>query len=61
VAERKKILLRISPGLWEELRGWAAHDFRSLNGQIEFLLRDAVRRRRGERKRTGAGNDRPAE
>jgi len=44
---RKAFLLRLSPDLLEELRKWAQQDLRSLNGQIEFLLRDAVRRRRG--------------
>ena len=43
MAERKKLLLRISPELWKELNRWAARDFRSVNGQIEFLLQKAVR------------------
>jgi hypothetical protein len=47
-AERKAFLLRLPPDLMEELRGWASHDLRSLNGHIEFLLRDAVRRRKGK-------------
>ena len=46
--ERKAFLLRLPPDLMQELRGWAAHDLRSLNGHIEFLLRDAVRRRKGK-------------
>ncbi len=49
MADKKKILLRISPELWEHLNRWAADDLRSLNAQIEYLLREAVRRRRGER------------
>lgn len=49
--ERKPFLLRLPPDLHDELRAWADADLRSLNGQIEFLLRDAVRRRRqGERR-----------
>lgn len=44
--ERKAILLRISPAMWAELNGWAEDDLRSLNGQIEFLLREALRRRK---------------
>jgi hypothetical protein len=44
--EKKQILLRISNSLWEELAHWAEDDFRSINGQIEFLLSDAVRKRR---------------
>lgn len=43
---RKQVLLRLSPSLWEELAKWAEDDFRSINGQIEFLLSDAVQRRR---------------
>jgi hypothetical protein len=46
MAERKKFLLRISPALWEELNRWAAQEFRSVNGQIEFLLQRAVNQRR---------------
>jgi hypothetical protein len=44
---RKSFLLRIDPALWRELERWAADDLRSLNGQIEWVLREAVRRRRG--------------
>ena len=46
MAERKKFLLRISPELFEELNRWAAQEFRSVNGQIEFLLQRAVREQR---------------
>ena len=52
MAERKKFLLRMSVELWTELERWAAQELRSVNGQIEFLLRRAVeerRRPRGER------------
>ncbi len=44
--ERKPFLLRIPPDLWRELEKWAADDLRSVNGQIEFLLRQAVARRK---------------
>lgn len=44
--ERKQLLLRLSPALWEELARWAEDDFRSINGQIEYLLTDCVRNRR---------------
>ncbi|HIX46364.1 MAG TPA: PTS ascorbate transporter subunit IIC [Candidatus Borkfalkia faecigallinarum] len=47
---KKQIPLRISQQLYEELSGWADDEFRSLNGQIEYLLRECVRRRRGEKK-----------
>jgi hypothetical protein len=60
MAERKKFLLRISPALWEELNRWAASEFRSVNGQIEFLLQRAVdRRRRGGREQEGGGGLEP--
>ncbi|MDE6568316.1 MAG: Arc family DNA-binding protein [Lachnospiraceae bacterium] len=43
---KKQVLLRLSPSLWEELAKWAEDDFRSINGQIEYLLSDAVQKRR---------------
>jgi hypothetical protein len=43
---RRPFLLRLPPDLHDELRAWAGQELRSLNGQIEFLLREAVRRRR---------------
>lgn len=48
--DKKQILLRIAPSLWEELAAWAEDDFRSINGQIEFLLTEAVRGRRKGKK-----------
>lgn len=44
--EKKQILLRIAPSLWKELAAWAEDDFRSINGQIEFLLTECVRKRK---------------
>jgi len=44
--DRKAFLLRIDPKLWAELEAWAADELRSVNGQIEFLLRQAVQQRR---------------
>lgn len=46
MAQRKSFLLRLPPELMEELNRWAADELRSLNAQIEYLLRDAVRKRR---------------
>lgn len=43
---KKQILLRLSPNLWNELAKWADEDFRSINGQIEYLLSEAVQKRR---------------
>ena len=48
MAEKKSFLLRLPPELMDELNRWAADDLRSLNGQIEYILREAVRRRRKE-------------
>ncbi|NMD41787.1 MAG: Arc family DNA-binding protein [Firmicutes bacterium] len=44
--QRKQLLLRISSSLWKELAAWAEDDFRSINGQIEYLLTECVRQRR---------------
>lgn len=48
MAERKNFVLRIDPALWAEIEKWAQEEFRSVNGQIEYLLKQAVvtRRRR---------------
>ena len=43
---KKQIPLRVSSSLYNELQAWAEDDFRSLNGQIEFLLTEAVKKRR---------------
>jgi len=48
---RKQFLLRIDPELWNGLEKWAADDLRSVNAQIEWLLRESVRKRRGIRAR----------
>lgn len=45
---KKQVPLRISARLYEELCAWAEDDFRSLNGQIEYLLSECVKRRRGK-------------
>ena len=50
MSEKKAIPLRIPIELWKELKGWAEQDLRSLNGQIEVILRDAVRARRADSK-----------
>ena len=47
--ERKAFLMRIDPALWEELEAWAEDELRSVNGQIELILRQAVQKRRGVR------------
>jgi hypothetical protein len=52
VADRKAFLLRVDPALLERLQRWANDDLRSLNGQIEFVLRRSLRE---------AGRVRPSE
>lgn len=44
--DKKQLLLRLSPTLWRELATWAEDDFRSINGQIEYLLTESVNQRR---------------
>jgi len=44
MAEKKKFLLRIDDALYAALEKWAADDFRSINAQIEFLLKDALKK-----------------
>ena len=60
---RKAFPLRINPRLYEELRKWADAEFRSVNGQIEFLLQQAVRRRAGggDGGRTGGRGEDPVQ
>lgn len=44
MAEKKPFLLRVDRALLDDVQRWANDDLRSLNGQIEFLLRDALQR-----------------
>ena len=44
MSEKKKFLLRIDDKIYAELEKWAAADFRSINAQIEFLLKEALRK-----------------
>lgn len=41
---RKQYPLRIDPEIWEAVQQWAADEMRSTNGQVEWMLRDALRR-----------------
>jgi hypothetical protein len=43
---KKQIPLRLPSTLWQELAAWAEEDFRSINGQIEYLLTECVKRRK---------------
>ena len=46
--KKKQVPLRLSAQLYEELAAWAANDFRSVNGQIEYLLTEAIKKRKGK-------------
>ncbi len=45
---KKQIPLRLSAKLYAEIAAWAEDDFRSVNGQIEYLLTECVKRRKGK-------------
>lgn len=45
---KKQILLRVSASLWQDLAQWAEDDFRSINGQIEYLLTECVKKRKNK-------------
>ena len=49
MAAKRSFLLRLSPELWAELKRWADDELRSVNAQIEYVLREALRRRRRSR------------
>jgi hypothetical protein len=48
MAQKKAVILRIDPKLWNDLNIWAKDELRSLNGQVEYLLREAVKKRTGK-------------
>ena len=58
MAEKKKFLLRLDPVLHDALERWASDELRSVNGQIEFLLVEAVKKagRGGPPPRSGLGD-----
>jgi hypothetical protein len=45
--ERKAFLMRIDPALWAELEAWAQDELRSVNGQVEMILKQAAMKRKG--------------
>ncbi len=59
MAERKSFLLRIDPALWAELEAWAQDELRSANGQIEYLLKQAVQKRKGTSRQSMAARGNP--
>ena len=56
MADKRKFLLRIDSDLWDDLQSWAADELRSVNGQIEYILRQAARKRR-RASGSGSGED----
>ncbi len=61
MAEKKQIPLRLSDKLYAEISAWAEDDFRSVNGQIEYLLSECVRQRKKNGKYVGEEIDKPPE
>ena len=61
MAEKKQLPLRLSARLYEELARWAEDDFRSVNGQIEYLLTECVKQRCKNGRYVGEDIDAPLE
>ena len=59
MAEKKQVPLRISAKRFAEISAWAEYDFRSVNGQIEYLLTECVRQRKKNGKYVGEDIDKP--
>lgn len=57
--EKKQIPLRLSPKLYNSLAAWADDDFRSVNGQIEYLLTECVKQRKKDGKYVSETIDEP--
>lgn len=45
-SSKKSVLLRLNPEVWNEIAKWADDEFRSINGQIEYILNEAVKQRK---------------
>ncbi|HJB54486.1 MAG TPA: hypothetical protein IAA39_02040 [Candidatus Olsenella avistercoris] len=62
MAARKQYPLRIDPEVWAAVEHWAADEMRSANGQVEWILRDALRRAgRLPGRRPGGGDEGPSD
>lgn len=59
MAEKKQVPLRLSEQLYNEINAWAEDDFRSVNGQIEYLLSECVKQRKKNGKYVGENIDAP--
>ncbi len=61
MGQRKPFLLRLDPALWPELETWAQAELRSVNGQIEYVLKQALQKRKGASLRAAATSANPAD
>ena len=59
MAEKKQVPLRLSEKLYADIAAWAEDDFRSVNGQIEYLISECVRQRKKDGKYIGENIDVP--
>lgn len=59
MAEKKQVPLRISEQLFNDIASWAEDDFRSINGQIEYLLSECVKQRKKNGQYVGKEIDKP--
>ncbi len=59
MAEKKQVPLRLSEKLYADIAAWAEDDFRSVNGQIEYLLSECVRQRKKDGKYVSENIDVP--
>lgn len=59
MAEKKQVPLRLSEKLYNAIAAWAEDDFRSVNGQIEYLLTECVKQRKKDGKYVGQDIDTP--
>ena len=56
MAQKKAVILRIDPKLWKDLNSWAQDELRSLNGQVEYVIGEAVIKRKSKLKPTSDGS-----
>jgi hypothetical protein len=61
MAEKKQVPLRLNEKLYDAIAAWAEDDFRSVNGQIEYLLTECVKQRKKDGKYVSETMDEPPE
>lgn len=59
MADKKSFVIRIRPEMYEALESWAADEFRSVNGQIEYLLDEAIKKQKRYRPKNFGKGDTP--